>query len=181
MVYYCNFNPHFSFAFTVLITSLLSSSDSLLSSKGFSFKVVSKYEFILAIDKIFFCSSPIIQFQFHPVEKNLEFRHCLKIPIWHWIVSIMSETECFKHKSNSRSTLLPNGIFCCLYLFTWLYQQATAATDRTSTNRRYIVIGCLANYFVLLYSYVYPHVTIPSWSYPSNFATFFYLFYSKLI
>ena len=38
------------------------------------------------------------------------------------------------------------------------YQQATAVTDRTSTNRRYIIIGCLA-YCILLYSYVYPHVT----------------------
>ena len=36
---------------------------------------------------------------------------------------------------------------------------ATAVTDRTSTNRRYIVIGCLA-YFILSYSYVYPHVTV---------------------
>ena len=36
------------------------------------------------------------------------------------------------------------------------YQQATAVTGRTSTNRRYIVIGRLA-YFVLSYSYVYPH------------------------
>ena len=39
-------------------------------------------------------------------------------------------------------------------------QQATAVSDRTSTHRRYIVIGCLA-YFVLSYSYVYPHVTLP--------------------
>ena len=40
------------------------------------------------------------------------------------------------------------------------YQQASAITDRTSTYRRYIVIGRLA-FFVLSYSYVYPHVTLP--------------------
>ena len=37
---------------------------------------------------------------------------------------------------------------------------ATTVTDRTSTNRRHIVMGRLA-YFVLSYLYVYPHVTLP--------------------
>ena len=40
------------------------------------------------------------------------------------------------------------------------HQQVTAVTGRTSTNRRYIVIGRLA-YFDFSYSYVYPHVRLP--------------------
>ena len=68
------------------------------------------------------------------------------------------------------------------------YQQATAATDRTSTNRRYIVIGRLA-YFVISYSYLYPHVTIETqeikkkeckvnnFAIVTNFFNFFYYAY----